>query len=226
MLAYRYPIIAREGWLWIAISIIAALLVQWFFAWLALPLWALSAVLLYLFRDPQRRVPASPLGIVSPVDGRISSIETVEDQYLNRQAICIGIQMGITSVYSIHSPIEGKIAQTWYKVPSQIVAADGQASMAAETYAQWIQSDEADDVVLVVAARQGSGPQCYAHSGERVGQGQRCGFIRFGSPINLLLPVSSRIGVKVGDKVQAATDILASLVHAEVAPPQVNAATI
>lgn len=227
MLAYRYPIIAREGWAWIAMAIIAAGLVQMLFTWIALPLWMLVLVLCFLFRDPARKVPASPLGIVSPVDGSVVSVETVEDGYLDRKAMCISIQMSITSVYSIHSPMEGKIIEQWLKVPRKIIARNQNSSTESDTYAQWIQSDEEDNVVLVVEGKShSSGPQCYARSGERVGQGQRCGYIRFGSRVDILVPEGSRIDVAVGAKVKAGSDIIASLIHAEVSPPQIEAANI
>lgn len=217
MLAYRYPLIAREGWLWIAVVATVAILVQIAFGSSALPLWLLLLLLLFLFRDPARKVPASPLGIVSPVDGKVVAVEAAHDGYLDREAIYISIKMHFTSVYSAHSPMEGKIMQQWLGVPRRIEAVEqaGRAGREVRTYAQWIQSDEADDVVLVMEASSlTSRPQCYAHSGERIGQGQRCGFIRFGAQVDVLLPANSRTSVAVGDNVQAGTSILATLVHA------------
>jgi len=89
------------------------------------------------------------------------------------------------------------------------------------TYAQWIQSDEKDDLVLVIEVNSRMPrPKCYVQSGERIGQGQRCGFIRFGSRVDVLIPVTSRISVSVGDDVLAGSDIIATLVHAKVVPPK------
>ena len=226
MLAYRYPIIAREGWAWIAVVAAAALLVQIILGWAALPLWGLTLLLLFLFRDPTRKIPSSPLAVVSPVDGRVVKVQVVRDGYLNRQAICVSIRMSLISVYSIHSPMEGKIVEQWLKVPRQIVVPGAGEPAEVDTYAQWLQSDEQDDVVLVVEGGSGSRPQCYAHSGERVGQGQRCGFIRFGAQVDVLLPENSRLEVKPGDKLLAGANIIATLVHASVSPPQVETATI
>lgn len=230
MLTYRYPLIAREGWLWIAVAGLLAILAQASFSWFALPFWLLLLLLLFLFRDPVRKIPAVPLGIVSPVHGRVEQVQTVQDAYTGRSAICISIKMAITSVYSLHSPLEGKIMQQWLAVPSKIgfhghtESAQARACQA-KTYAQWIQSDEADDVVLVVETTAlMPRPQCYAHSGERIGQGQRCGYIRFGSRVHVLVPESARIAVKPGDEVHAGADIIANLVHAEVSPPQIVAA--
>jgi phosphatidylserine decarboxylase len=216
MLTYRYPLIAREGWLWIAAVAVPAGLVNYFYGLAALPLWLGVLFLLFLFRDPARKVPAIPLGVVSPVDGKVVAIDTVYDAYLDRQALSISVKMGFTSVYSAHSPMEGKVLKQWLDMPRTVAGVDEEVA----TYAQWIQSDEKDDLVLVIEASSSmSRPQCYAHSGERIGQGQRCGFIRFGSQVELLVPVSSRIAVSVGDQVSAGTDILATLVHAKAATP-------
>ncbi len=217
MLSYRYPLIAREGWMWIAAIAIPAGVVQYLYGLAALPLWAIVLFLLFLFRDPARKVPAVPLGIVSPVDGRVTAIDTVHDAYLNRQVLSISVKMRFTSVYSAHSPIEGKVLEQWLDVPRKIAGTDEEVA----TFAQWIQSDEKDDVVLVIETSSPiSRPQCYAQSGERIGQGQRCGFIRFGSQVEVLVPVTSRIAVSVGDPVLAGSDIIATLVHAKATPPK------
>ncbi|HHI92499.1 MAG TPA: phosphatidylserine decarboxylase [Gammaproteobacteria bacterium] len=217
MLSYRYPLIAREGWVWIAATVIPAAIVYLLYGLASLPLWGLVLLLLFLFRDPARNVPAVPLGIVSPVDGKVVAIDTVHDIYLNRQALSVSVKMGITSVYSVHSPMEGRVVEQWLNVPRKITGMGEEVA----TYAQWIQSDEKDDVVLVVEVNSHlPRPQCYAQSGERIGQGQRCGFIHFGAHVEVLIPVGSRIDVSVGDSVLAGTDIIATLVHAKVTPPK------
>ncbi len=213
MLAYRYPLIAREGWHWIALAAAIALLLQWQLGWFALPLWLPVGLLLFLFRDPPRKVPASPLGVVSPVDGRVLSIDSAQDPYLQRQAICITLQMRKTDIFSVRSPMEGKVLQQWI----------GQCDIPAmgSHYAQWTQSDEEDDVLLVIAPTiRAVRPKCYVHSGERIGQGQRCGFIYFGGRVEIWVPTGSRIDVGVGDALQAGTDIIATLVHEKVVPPK------
>ncbi|NOX92644.1 MAG: phosphatidylserine decarboxylase [Gammaproteobacteria bacterium] len=217
MPSYRYPLIAREGWVWIAATAIPAVVVYLLYGLASLPLWVLLLLLLFLFRDPARKVPAVPLGIVSPVDGKVVAIDTVHDVFLDRQALSVSVRMGFTSVYSAHSPMEGKVLEQWLDMPRKIAGTDEEVA----TYAQWIQSDEKDDVVLVVEVNPHlPRPQCYAQSGERIGQGQRCGFIHFGSLVEVLIPVTSRIDVSVGDNVLAGTDIIATLVHAKVTSPR------
>ncbi len=219
MLAYHYPLIAREGWIWIVLAITAASIAYLNVGVFSAPLWLLAAFLVFLFRDPHRKIPAIPLGIVCPVDGKVVAIEKVRDAYLDRDAICISIKMGFTSVYSAHSPMEGKIMEQWLEVPRKIApittVKNSEPDKYIVTYAQWVQSDEKDDVVLVIEANTFlPRPQCYAQSGDRIGQGQRCAFLRFGTQVDVLVSVSTRVDVNVGDKVLAGADIIATLVRA------------
>jgi phosphatidylserine decarboxylase len=214
MLTYRYPIIAREGWWLLALVAAIAGEITWRFGYAGLIAWIPVIFLLFLFRDPARKVPAVPLGIVSPVDGRITAIEPVYDGYVARDAICIRIRMGFTDVYSVHSAVEGKVIKQWLRGPRLIGENKHQVFTSGKSFAQWIQTDEADDVVMVIDAKSRiSRPRCYVHSGERVGQGQRCGFIPFGIQVELLLPTNARIAANVGDVVSAGEKVLATFVR-------------
>lgn len=215
MLSYRYPIIAREGWWLLAIVIAIAALLTWYYGYLGLPAWLPVMVLFILLRDPARKVPAVPLGIVSPVDGRITAIESVYDGYVKRDALCVRMHMGLSNVYSVHSPTEGKVINQWLRAARLIGENKHQVLTSGKAFALWMQTDEADDVVMVMDAKSLiSRPRCYAHSGERVGQGQRCGFVPLGTQVELLLPPNARLNVKVGDAVVAGEQVLATLVRA------------
>jgi phosphatidylserine decarboxylase len=211
MLSYRYPIIAREGWGLLVIVVILAAVINWQLGLPGALAWLGVIFLFFLFRDPARTVPAVPLAIVSPVDGCITDIKTVFDGYVEREAVCIGIHMGLTNVYSVHSAVEGKVVKQWLQGPRLIGESKHQILTSGKAFAQWIQTDEADDVVIVMdATSRLSRPRCYVHSGERVGQGQRCGFIPFGIQVDLLLPANVRINVKPGDIVSGGENVLAT----------------
>ena len=201
MHSYRHTLIAREGWLFIFLALSATGLAGHFFGILAAPPFAIAVIaLLFLFRDPPRKIPSAPLGLVSPVDGTIVEITQVHDKYLDRQAICLRLKMNWYGIYSTRSPTEGKVIKHWF-------GDDGKA-------AQWIQTDEGDDVVVSLIKGRGSRhPVCMVPTGERIGQGRRCGFVRFGALVELLVPVNTRIDKQAGDKVLAGTDIVATLVH-------------
>lgn len=235
MITYRSHLIAREGWLVIAIfTLIAVIMHITLHDFVALPFWVAAVALCVVFRDPKRVVPPKPLAIVSPVDGQITAIDTVKDPYTQAEATQIELQKGVFDIISTRSPMEGKVIKQWFKpLDQEVVSAlssspEGQINVvvAAQTppsngsspkvtcFAQWIQSDEQDNVVMVVkSATHLFKPHCYAHSGERIGQGQRCGFVLFNASIQVRIPVNSRVEVKVGDQVRGGSDTLATLVH-------------
>lgn len=205
MATYRYPLFAREGRPYLAVAVGVALtlhLVSWK---LAVPAWLACVWLVFVFRDPPRTIPSVPLAIVSPVDGKVLSVTQTRDTYLQREAQRISIVMRWYDVYSLRSPTEGKVVKAWFS------AADGESKARASL---WIQTDETDDVVTSI-----SGgfwwwkPRCQTQSGERVGQGQRCGFMHFGSRVEVLLPESSIAEVKPGDPVVSGESIIAHLHH-------------
>lgn len=216
----------------------------WFGVLLAIPFWFIAIFLCFLFRDPARPVPPKPLAIVSPVDGKITAISHFKDPYIDREVLMIQLSMGLFDVFSTRSPMEGKVMNQWFgekrfgvnrfkKGPgenSQAKQEIGEQTIESEQescdkkapgtqanicrFAQWIQSDEQDDVVMAVKpSAKWFRPLCYAHSGDRIGQGQRCGIIPFGALVEVSVPENSRLNVKVGDHVRAGSDTIATLVH-------------
>lgn len=162
---------------------------------------------LFLLRDPVQEVTSSPLAIVCPVFGRIVSVEEVNDPWVQRQALQIRIKMSLLDIYSLRSPMEGKIVNQWTRRP--------EGKTVKRKFAFRIRSDEGDEVVVVVYLNL-FGPlsfRFYAHSGERLGHGQRCGYLYFGGTIDVLVPKNSKISVKPGDKISSGSGVLAHLVH-------------
>ncbi|MFQ5489005.1 MAG: phosphatidylserine decarboxylase [Gammaproteobacteria bacterium] len=217
-MAVEYPYIARQGWPFILAAVLVALVLHFTVGepW-SLPFWLLALVLLYLFRDPTRRIPPAPLGVVSPVDGKVTAVESCRDPYLQRDAVRIGLRMQHFGVYTTRSPVEGKIMDIWFFPAGSVrpgeAAVVGDASHI-DRYAIWLQTDEQDDVVLVIRVTEHRlRPRCYVHIGERIGQGQRCGMVGFGGEVNVYVPANSRIEVQPGSRVRAGSDIVATLVH-------------
>ncbi len=205
MATRRYPLIAREGWLSLFLvgGVAAAVLYQIGWLW-SLPLWAVVVGLLFLFRDPARMVPAAPTAVVSPADGRVTLVETCTDPYLDRDAWRITIRMHPYGVYSTRSPAEGKMLE-----PKR-----DSAGPTGLPHGVCLQTDEGDDLVIVMnRGPLRNPPRCYVRFGERVGQGQRCGFITLGSTVDIYLPLNSRVKVQEGERVHAGADVIAQLVH-------------
>ncbi len=209
----RQPILAREGWVHIGVAVGAAVLVQWLAGWVwALPLWLLSLFVIQFFRDPPRRIPDVPLAVVCPADGRVIAVDEVRDPYLDRPAKRVSIFMNVFNVHANRIPVAGIIRQRWYHPGSFVNAALDKASRENERNALWIHTEEGGEVVVVqVAGLIARRILCYVQEGAGVRRGQRYGFIRFGSRVDIYLPTRCEVQVALGDKVAGGRDILAFL---------------
>lgn len=208
----RYPVIAKEGWLiLLTVTLFGLYVLYQFMPSYSIPVWLFLLGLLYLLRDPQRVIPSSPLAIVSPVDGLIESITKHKDHWIDREAIRIRIRMGYNNTYTIRSPVEGKVVKNWSSLPAAFGSKD-----VIHQHALWIQSDEDDDILIsIYIGKMVSRLRCYAYPGERIGQGQRCGYYFLGGVVEVYLPVDSKIKVVEGDRVLSGSSILGQLVHQE-----------
>ncbi len=210
---YPHPLIAREGWPFLAISLGAALLVTGAagLAW-ASPLWLVFVFCLQFFRDPARPVAGDARSVLSPADGRIVAIEPLRDPWLDREALKVSVFMNVFNVHSNRSPVDGEVRQRWYH-PGKFFNADlDKASTENERNALWLRTADGQDVTCVqVAGLIARRILCYVDAGSRLARGQRYGFIRFGSRVDVYLPPASRVKVTIGDKVAASLTILAEL---------------
>ncbi len=209
---YPHPIIAREGWPFLAVSVAAAAFVSWFAGWWSLPVWIVALFVLQFFRDPARHIPGDARTVVSPADGRIVVVENAEDPYLNRPAIKISVFMNVFNVHSNRAPVDGEVKQIWYHAGSFFNAALDKASLENERNALWLKTTTGHDVTCVqVAGLIARRILCYVKVGDALMRGQRYGFIRFGSRVDVYLPPGSIVKAALGDKVSASSTILAIL---------------
>ncbi|MGA9666789.1 MAG: phosphatidylserine decarboxylase [Gallionella sp.] len=209
---YPHPIIAREGWPFLAGSIVIASLASvWCAVW-SIPLWIVALFVLQFFRDPPRQIPQDAGAVLSPADGRIVAVERVNDPYVNREAIKVSVFMNVFNVHSNRSPVDGTVQQIWY-FPGKFVNADlDKASTENERNAVWLKTADGTDITTVqVAGLIARRILCYVKAGDVLARGQRYGFIRFGSRLDVYLPLDARVKVSIGDKVSATTTILAAL---------------
>ncbi|MFQ5644203.1 MAG: phosphatidylserine decarboxylase [Thiogranum sp.] len=204
MAAGRYPYFSRTGWLPFLVCAGVGMLIARSLGWAwSLPFWLGCVLLVYLYRDPEREIPSRPLAVVSPADGIVTTVSEVHDPYLDRPSILLVVKMGHVDVYSTRSPVEGKILE-----PKHI--GDG----VSQPHGVWLKTDEDDDLVVVMhRGPLHNLPRCYVRIGERVGQGQRCGYIQMGGQVDVYLPANSRIEVAEGSHVKAGSDVIATLVH-------------
>lgn len=209
---YPHPIIAREGWPFLAVSVAAAAFVSWFAGWWSLPVWIVALFVLQFFRDPARHIPGDARTVVSPADGRIVVVENAEDPYLKRPAIKVSVFMNVFNVHSNRAPVDGEVKQIWYHAGSFFNAALDKASLENERNALWLKTTTGHDVTCVqVAGLIARRILCYVKVGDALMRGQRYGFIRFGSRVDVYLPPGSIVKAALGDKVSASSTILAIL---------------
>ena len=212
MSPYPHPIIAREGWPFVIASLAAAIVV-WAFAgigWSA-PLWLMAIFVIQFFRDPPREVPQQPDAVLAPADGRIVKVEKARDPYTERDALLISVFMNVFNVHSNRSPVDGTVERVEYSRGSFINADLDKASTENERNAMVLKLDGERITVVQVAGLIARRILCYVKAGDRLARGQRYGFIRFGSRVDVYLPLTARPRVAVGDRVAATSTILAEL---------------
>jgi phosphatidylserine decarboxylase len=209
---YPHPIIAREGWLFLGIGLVVSLLATVFLCWWSIPFWLATLFVLQFFRDPAREVPDEPRAVVSPADGRIVEVSKAKDPWLQRDALKISVFMNVFNVHSNRSPVDGTVKERWYFPGAFVNAALDKASLENERNAIWLRTREGQDVTCVqVAGLIARRILCYVGSGSELVRGQRFGFIRFGSRVDVYLPPDAEPKAAIGDKVYAAETVLAWL---------------
>jgi phosphatidylserine decarboxylase len=210
---YPHPLIAREGWPFVALAVVAAVLLGWWW-WPLGVLGALVAIfVLQFFRDPPRAVPSDGNAVLSPADGRIVAVEKTRDPWLEREALKISVFMNVFNVHSNRSPVDAEVMHVWYTPGAFVNAALDKASLGNERNALHLRTNEGFDVTCVqVAGLVARRILCYVKAGDRVARGTRYGFIRFGSRVDVYMPTSAKPRAAVGDVVYATSTILADLV--------------
>ena len=209
---YPHPIIAKEGWPYLALVGGVTLLVHYLggIAW-SWPLWIIFIFVLQFFRDPQRIAALGRDLVLSPADGRIVVVEKANDPYAGREALKISVFMNVFNVHSNRSAVNGSVKEIQY-FPGKFVNADlDKASTENERNAVVIDANGQIVTLVQVAGLIARRILCYIHVGDRLKAGERYGFIRFGSRVDVYLPLTAEPLVSVGDKVFATNTALARL---------------
>ena len=210
---YPHPIIAREGWPYLAGIVAIALLASYFVGGLvAFLVWLVALFVLQFFRDPGREIPGGDGVVLSPADGRVIKVERSQDPYGQRDAILVSVFMNVFNVHSNRSPVDGRIEKIQY-FPGKFFNADlDKASLENERNAIVLKTHDNQAVTFVqVAGLIARRILCYVRVGDELARGQRYGLIRFGSRVDVYLPLDAHVEVAIGDKVAATTTILAVL---------------
>ena len=211
---------AREGLLFIAIAaVIAAGGFGFAISRRSWGLWLAAFVLLlialwvaYFFRDPERTGDRGASLIVSPADGKLIMITEVDEPtFIKGRAIRISIFMNVFNVHVNRYPVDGVVKYVHYNKGKFFNAAAEKSSLENEQMSVGIETGRHRVLVRQIAGLIARRIVTYSKAGEAVKQGDRMGIIRFGSRVDVFIPVGSTLRAKVGDITVAGVTILAEL---------------
>jgi|TARA_B110000003_G_scaffold276401_1_gene322677 phosphatidylserine decarboxylase len=207
-----YPIIAKEGWLFLAIAFFASALLTYIqnpLSWIA---WTVTLFILQFFRDPLRNKPSKKNVILSAADGKVIAIEKMTNPYTNKSSVKVSVFMNVFNVHSNKCPVDGKILEKYYYPGKFLNASLSKASLENERCAITIQTKEKKIITCVqIAGLIARRILCYKDKGDEVKAGERYGFIKFGSRVDLYLPTNASIKVNLGQTVKNTETIIAEI---------------
>jgi len=211
---------AREGILFITIGAFAAggataLAIRY----QSPALWVLAAVLTivaiwiaYFFRDPERTGERGDRIAVAPADGKVVLITEVDEPaFLHGRALRVSIFMNVFSVHVNRYPVTGTVRYVKYSSGKFLNAAVESSSVENEQMSVGVETTHHRVLVRQIAGLIARRIITYSREGEHVEQGERMGLIRFGSRVDLFLPIGSTLRVKLGDLTTAGSTVVAEL---------------
>jgi len=163
------------------------------------------------FRIPNRSFHYSEHEIVSPADGKVVVIEEVfDEEYFHEKRLQISVFMSPANVHVNRYPIDGEVVYSKYHPGKYLVAWDPKSSTDNERHSIVVKNNKAVILIKQIAGALARRIVNYAEVGESVKQNQELGFIKFGSRVDLLLPLDAKPAVKIGDKVKNGISVLAT----------------
>ncbi|MEW6593775.1 MAG: phosphatidylserine decarboxylase family protein [Thermodesulfobacteriota bacterium] len=209
----RVPV-ALEGYPFILLAGFATLLFALLdYDFLALVGLLLTGFVLYFFRDPERVVPTDEDVLVSPADGKVILVERVFDEkHLRDHAYKVSIFMNVFNVHVNRSPYAGRVERIQHQ-PGTFYSADTeQGALRNEACAMTMSTRQGARLAVVqVAGLIARRIVCWAEPGDSLPKGERFGLIRFGSRVDLYLPLATQLEVAVGQQVKAGETVLGYL---------------
>jgi phosphatidylserine decarboxylase len=206
--------IAREGYPFIFYTAFVALILAVLgYAVVALLVLLVCTFVTWFFRDPDRVVPADSNGLICPADGKIIIVDKIfDDRFLNQEVYKLSIFMNVFNVHVNRIPCNGTIERVFHRSGKFYSADTEKGALQNEFCATTITSDSDRKLVMVqVAGLIARRIINRLEPGERIMAGERFGLIRFGSRVDLYLPLDTKLAVTVGDKVKAGQTLLGHL---------------
>ncbi len=213
MLTPKIPV-AQEGYPFIGLAAFCTL----FLALLDCTLLSLVGFIITLFtlsffRDPERFVPTDENTLVSPADGKIIIAERMQDeQFTHQEVYKVSIFMNVFNVHVNRAPFNGKVEKIIYR-QGKFYSADSQKGGLENEYCATIFNAPGGQRIgcVQIAGLIARRIVCWLEPGDKMVKGRRIGLIRFGSRVDLYLPLDTKIAVQIGDKVKAGETIIGTL---------------
>lgn len=198
----------RDGYYYALASIAVAVLIAWLASppWAALPL-AFGAFFLWFFRDPERTIPDTPGAIVSPADGKVTDIVSVELE--GRPHTRISIFLNVFDVHVNRAPAAGTIAAAEYRKGQFKNAMGAECAECNEQNVVTLDTDSGRLVFKQIAGLLARRIVFTKKIGDHVARGERIGMMKFGSRMDVIFAPDAAVRVKVGDRVSGGTSLLA-----------------
>lgn len=216
--------IHREGYKSIAIGtlIFGALnFLAFYFFSAAMPIlsWAVFLITLFLliflisfFRIPARALTINDTAIIAPADGKVVVIEeTVDEEYFKTKRLQVSIFMSPANVHVNRNPVSGEVVYNQYHKGKYLVAWNPKSSTENERHSVVIKKGSTEILVKQIAGALAKRIVNYLKPGQKVKQTEEMGFIKFGSRVDLLLPVGTKLNVELNQAVKGGVTIIATL---------------
>ncbi len=172
-------------------------------------LWVLAGLSLVFFRDPVRVPPTDPNAFVSPADGKVIAIQPVEyDEHIGGEALQVAIFLSLFSVHVQRVPVDARIDSTRYCPGRFLAAFKPGASKENEQAVTYFTGNGGKFTVKQIAGTLARRIICHMRPHSSVRRGERLGFIRFGSRVEIIVPADFQLQVKIGERVKGATTII------------------
>lgn len=214
--------IHKEGYSWILISLIAYIVIviglNYTGTWLVWPISIILGILFLIivnfFRNPNRKIiEIDDQKIIAPADGKVVVIEkTFEPEYFKDERIQVSIFMNPLNVHVNRYPISGVVSYSQYHKGKYLVAWHPKASTENERTTVVIKRKDGTEILMrQIAGALAKRICCYSKAGDTVTQGDDMGFIKFGSRVDLYLPLGTNISVSLEQKVEGNIDVIGTL---------------
>lgn len=168
--------------------------------------------LISFFRIPNRKLTISENGIIAPADGKVVVIEeTIDEEYFKDRRLQVSIFMSPANVHVNRNPVSGEVVYNQYHKGKYLVAWHPKSSTENERHSVVIRKGSTEILVKQIAGALAKRIVNYLQVGQKVSQTDEMGFIKFGSRVDLLLPVGTKVNVELNQAVQGGVTVIATL---------------